>query len=314
MIDRPNAATALIKVARRRNELLATEPMRPGGKPMPPVGEITPTRVGLRVSWGNLRFMFLLPWLLGLCGGLWWHASSFLRAWESQEKMHQEFVSASIKKYGANYFDVTADEGSLWFFNNLDPNGSLTIRKYMDIRYRDSVGAERRRQTDIFLALLFGLGIPGLSIAILSFHRKAPLYFDRQRRIAYTWRRGQVWAQHYDALWYYSNHATMVFILYGFDRKGRFGPRRFVVTPNGSPWFNGETLYTDVLAFVARFMENGRDDVWPTDWEGRRGLYLFEDRKPDDFDAQLQRVLTHIDREGVNAQADALATQWGFSA
>ena len=110
------------------------------------------------------------------------------------------------------------------------------------------------------------------------------------------------------------NHATMVFILYGFDRKGRFGPRRFVVTPNGSPWFNGEALYTDVLAFVARFMENGRDDVWPTDWEGRRGLYLFEDRKPDDFDAQLQRVLAHIDREGVNAQADALATQWGFSA
>ena len=314
MIDRPNAATALIKVARRRDELLATEPMRPGGKPMPPVGEVTPTRVGLRVSWGNLRFMFLLPWLLGLCGGLWWHVDDFRLAWKGDERIALEYVQAIQEAYGEDYFLITEDEVDLRIHGQLDKGGHMSFRKYLDVRYNHTTAGERILQTDIFLALLFGLGIPGLSIAILSFHRKAPLYFDRQRRIAYPWRRGQLWAQHYDALWYYSNHATMVFILYGFDRKGRFGPRRFVVTPNGSPWFNGEALYTDVLAFVARFMENGRDDVWPTDWEGRRGLYLFEDRKPDDFDAQLQRVLAHIDREGVNAQADALATQWGFSA
>jgi hypothetical protein len=77
---------------------------------------------------------------------------------------------------------------------------------------------------------------------------------------------------------------------------------------------NGDSLYRPVLGFLAKFMEKGRDAVWPSDWTGRRGFYFYEDKRPDDFDAQLTRVLNHIRDQNVNAEVDRLVASWNLEA
>ncbi len=194
----------------------------------------------------------------------------------------------------------------------IDSSGKMPLKNYVHIRYIRSAPAKRRLYGDIFMASFLGLGIPGLLIAILSFRRRAPLYIDREKNLVYTWRKGNVWAQHYDRLWYYENRHALVMVLYGYDKKGRFKPRRFVITPTGNPFVGGPKVHGPVLVAIAHYMAKGRDAVWSEDWEGRQGWYLFNDDKPKDFDAQLERVLNKIEVDNINLQADQLAKSWGF--
>ncbi len=310
-ILKPNAQTTLVKLHQQHGVLLSEETLSES-KPVTPIGEVTQQRVGVRTSVGNLRFLFLLPWLIGVCLALYWQVEDIYETWKSQENRHISFVEFRKKKYGENYFQITKDPVVLRMYNRLLDEKKMPLEKYLDIRYRDSVGAERRLKADIIFGGGAVLTIIILSISILIFKRRAPLYFDRNKGIVYTWRKGKVWAQFYNEQWYYQNNVAMTFILYSLHRKHSYKMRRFVVTPSGNPFMNGETLYRPVLAFVHQFMEKGRDVVFKTDWEGREGWYLFNDNKPKDFDQQLQKILQIIEQENINPQADQLAKGWGF--
>ncbi|WP_428241128.1 hypothetical protein [Gynuella sp.] len=86
----------------------------------------------------------------------------------------------------------------------------------------------------------------------------------------------------------------------------------FVITPSGNPFFNSSAQYQNILRYVVQFMSSGRNAVAEKDWEGRKGWYLFEDKKPNDFDEQLQTVLQYLKNEKINEQAEALAKEWGY--
>lgn len=308
---KPNSYTRLVKLANQRRNLI-TENNPEVNIPFSPIGAISHVTVGLRTSFGNLRFLFLLPWLIGISLGLYWMSSDIYFSWKNKENRYLEMIAHRKQVYGEKYFVHNPRKADLERFQRIDGAGRLPFFEYLDIRYRDSAYAERRLKADVAFGG-FGLLIcMVLIVAILSFHRRAPLYFDRERKIVYTWRSGRAWAQYYDELWYYNNNVAMTFILYRFDKKGRFKMKRFVVTPSGNPFHNGEALYRPVLAFIVQFMEKGRDAVWTSDWEGRRGWYLFEDRRPEDLHAQIDKVLAYIDEADVNSKVDQQAAEWGF--
>lgn len=310
-IRKPNRQTKVIKLNDRSSEYLGDD-LISDKKPVSPLGEVSNAKVGIRTAFGNLRWMFIAPWLIGVCLTLYWHVADFYSSWQSTEETYLSYIEHRKKLYGDDYFDKTSNNVAIRKYNRINKYGEMPLSTYFEIHYKDSVGADRELMADIVLGLLYFVSIPTLTICLLSFRRRAPLYFDRSRRIAYTWRKGRVWAQYYDELWFYQNHQAMTFILYGFDRKDCFKQRNFVVMPTGNPFMNGEVVYRPVLAFVTQFMEKGRDAVLNRDWEGRRGWYLFDDKKPQDFDEQLEAVLQHIKTERVNEEADRLGEEWGF--
>lgn len=313
MIEKPNFITRLTKLSRIRDELISDD-LAGDAEPVSPVGTVSANVVGLINNWGVLRYMFLIPWLLAICIACGYMVNDFFAAWSARERSSVAFIEASKRQYGDNYFDVTDDEVAQIMFRYVDGLGKMPLETFLYQRYRQDPYAARQLQADIVFSIFYLITIPGLFISIIRFHRRGQLYFDCDRRIVYTWRFGHVWAQYYDELWYYSNNMAMTFILYGFDKKGRFKPRLYVVTPNGGPFMNGDVLYRPVLGFVAKFMEQGRDAVWPSDWTGRRGFYFYEDKRPDDFDAQLTRVLNHIRDQNVNAEVDRLVASWNLEA
>lgn len=313
MIKKPNFITHLSKMSRTRSEFLSDEPVE-GDIPVSPVGTVNAHIVGLINNWGALRYMFLIPWLLAMCVACGYMVNDFFKAWRASERDSISFIESRKKSRGEDYFQVTDNEVALSMYREIDESGNMPLEAFLDQYYRQDTHAKYQLQADIVFSIFYLIAIPGLLISIIRFHRRAQLYFDRDRRIVYTWRFGHVWAQHYDDVWYYTNNMAMTFILYGFDKKGRFKPRLYVVTPNGGPFMNGDVLYRPVLGFVAKFMEQGRDAVWSSDWTGRRGFYFYEDKRPDDFDAQLARVLNHIRDQNVNAEVDRLVASWNLEA
>jgi hypothetical protein len=332
VLRKPNAAlnAKLFKLTLQQHDLLQ-ERIERSEKPPQPIGEINHERVGIRTSFGNLRTLFLLPWLLGICLSLYWAVNDFYEAWKSTERAHLRFIEISKKKYGDDHFDklrayierktsdpafepdmyFNMDKAGLEMYDYIE-NGKMSFKTYFHYHYYETAYAERTRIGDIVLGSAIAIAIPTLLISILSFRRRAPLYFDRDRGIVYTWRKGRVWAQYYDHFIYYTSYVSMDTALFAFDKHNTFKIKIFVVTPSGNPFFNSEDAYRKVLAYITQFMTQGRDAVSDKDWIGRKGWYLFTDKKPADFDEQLHAVLTHIKTENINEQAESLAKEWGY--
>lgn len=309
-LNKPNMKTELVKLTARKAEYIDGDIIS-DTKPVSPVGTVSEAKTGIRTSFGSLRWMFLAPWLIGVTVALYWHVEDFYLAWKAKESSYVDFVEHRKKLYGENYFSKTSNKVAMEMYSHIGENGLMPFEEYLDILRSDGNGEHYLKGTVIFGSIYLGV-IVTLTLSIVSFHRRAPLYFYRNRRIVYTWRKGRAWAQYYDEQWFYQNRQAMTFILYSFDRKGRFKQKNFVVMPTGNPFMNGEIVYRPVLAFITQFMEKGRDAVFKQDWEGRRGWYLFDDKKPQDFDEQLEAVLQHIKTERVNEEADRLATEWGW--
>lgn len=308
-VIKPNAQTRLAKLINRRRGLMGDKPLGLASPPAP-LGVVSTSSVGVRTSFGNLRFLFLIPWLIGISLALFWILEDIYAGWQDRQSLYAEYIVATKMEHGEDYFQKTNDEVARGIYLIMLNESVLPFKNFLRARYLDEGQLNSSFVTDMsFVGAAIAI-IVTLIVSILSFHRKAPLYFDRERKIVYTWRSGRAWAQYYDELWYYNNNVAMTFILYRFDKKGRFKMKRFVVTPSGNPFLNGEALYRPVLAFIIQFMEKGRDAVWASDWEGRRGWYLFEDRRPEDLNAQIDKVLAYIDEADVNSKVDQQAAEW----
>ncbi|AJQ97930.1 hypothetical protein [Gynuella sunshinyii] len=330
LLIKPQLNVQLFKLKYQQTEL-QTKDIQTQTKPPYPVGKVNSNRLGIRTSFGNLRFMFLLPWLVGICLTLYWQVNDFYEGWKLKERTIVRLIEKSKEKYGEDYFerlknrytDLTPNEN---IYDNLQreiekadlrdyyriDNGKMPFQSYVQYHYYEAYAADRTRKTDIVLGTIYTIIIPALMISILSFRRRAPLFFDHQNRLIYTWRKGKVWAQYYDELIYYTSTISLDMILYGFDKHNTFKLNPFVITPSGNPFFNSSAQYQKILHYVVQFMSSGRNAVAEKDWEGRKGWYLFDDRKPNDFDEQLQTVLQYLKNEKINEQAEALAKEWGY--
>jgi hypothetical protein len=308
---KPDRWTKLFQFRSRRQELLDLDQRRKD-RPVKPIGVVNDRLIALRnMNLSSFRNIFVLPWLIGLCITVYWHVDDFYATWKSTEKTLIEYVDYRKKTYGEDYFDTTSNEVAVRKYQRLDQNGRMPFKTYWHYHYYETAAAERFRRGDIVLSIFYLISIPGLSYMALRMKRRAPLFFDRQRRIIYTWSRGRVFAQYYDDVWLYQNSRGICFALYGFDN-GEFQNLFFTIQPGGNPWINNPKIMDPAFASITKFMECGRDAVLEHDWQGRRGVFLFEDKKPGDFDEQLVKVLTFIHEERINEQAEELARNWGF--
>ncbi len=91
ILEKPNYYSKLNHLGQQQDTLLQEETFRLD-KPLPPIGEVNQRLLGLRTSWGVLREMFLLPWLLALIVVLWWWTDDIYQTWKSTEKTYLSFI------------------------------------------------------------------------------------------------------------------------------------------------------------------------------------------------------------------------------
>jgi hypothetical protein len=307
---KPDRWTKLFQFKKRRQEFLKLNQIKKD-RPVKPIGLVNTRVIALRqMAMSSLRNIFILPWLIGLCITLYWQVDDFYTSWKANERSFLNDIAYERKNNGDDYFENTTDKLDLRIFHYIE-NGKMPFKTYWHYHYYETAAAERFRRGDTVLAIFYLISIPGLTYMALRMKRLAPLCFDRERRIIYTWSKGRVLAQYYDDVWLYQNFRGIDFALYGFDQDE---PKNlyFSIQPGGNPWFNNPAIMDLAFTSITKFMEYGRDEVFDRDWEGRRGFFLREDKKPADFDVQLEKVLTFIREEKINEQAEDLARQWGF--
>ncbi|MEJ2043286.1 MAG: hypothetical protein P8X89_08420, partial [Reinekea sp.] len=98
---------------------------------------------------------------------------------------------------------------------------------------------------------------------------------------------------------------------YGFHPEDEFVYNGILVTPSSNLYMNSVVDYRILLAFITRYMVNGLESVMKKDWKGRQGFYLYEEKKPDDFEAQLDAVVKYLKDNKINEQAEAILRERG---
>jgi hypothetical protein len=266
-------------------------------KPVPPVCSIDRNILAIKTNIGSIRNLFLIPWFIGLFVVLFLWTNDFYSAWKAQERGDLRYVEMCKRELGEDFFERTKSPGDLNIYGRLNKEGKIDFKTYLKYHYVETPGANRRLKIDIGFGILWIVTFAILSTCIIRFQRFAPLYIDRNRRIAYTWRKGDIWAQRYDRLSFYKYPFGLYVYLRTEHKSGELYYARFCIQPAGNPYYNPKGLCELVLAAIVHFVNTGRDAVWPEDWQGRLGHYFRKDKKPDDFDERVDRILTRIDAE-----------------
>ena len=261
----------------QHNEILSVE-YKTTNWPPQPVIEIDQRFCFLNNTTAGQRNLFLIPWLCALillCG---MYSYNFVDGWGKSE-------------FSAIYFEDT---------DRLNDDGVMTLKQYIHDRYHYYVAGERKFHTDVFILIIAFIAIPGLLYWIITFPRYAPLIFDRQRRLVYSWRKGVIAVARYDDLRIYENSTALMFLLRSETKTESAGYFKFSVQPSGNPIINSKKSYKEILVYVAHFMEHGLESVLTEQefWEGNKGSFLFEDKKPENFDERLAALLVKIDENG----------------
>jgi hypothetical protein len=266
-------------------------------KPVPPVCGIDQNILAIKTNIGSIRNLFLIPWFLGLFVVLFLWTDDFYSAWQANERSTIHFVEHQKIIHGEDYFETIADPVALSMYRRLNKEGKFELGRYIKYRYMDTPGGNRRLKVDIGFGIFWIVTFTTLSTCIVRFRQFAPLYIDRKRSIAYTWRKGDVWAQRYDQLSFYKYSFGLYVYLRSEHKSGELYASRFCIQPSGNPYYNPAGLCELALAAIVQFVNSGRDAVWQEDWQGSLGYYFRKDKKPDDFDERVKRILARIDAE-----------------
>jgi len=250
------------------------------------------------------RNLCLIPLFVSMSYFCFIEINELYNNWKASEKKTIRYIMVKKELYGDDYFDHIPvnekfRENMLFKYNRLDDQGKLPFKQYMIERYGGKLYAypDHLRKRDNSYIRLFGTTIPLLFIAIICFKRRAPLIVDRRRRLLYTWRRGRVIAQRYDNLRMLERSGQLTLVLRIKKNKGKLGWTRFPIAYHMDTIDFSKDYCMRAIAFIVRFMEDGKEKVMPDKevWSGWKGVFLFEDKKPDDFEEQLTELLEFID-------------------
>jgi hypothetical protein len=301
-----------IPLAFKRDELLAYG-HDDNSKVPRPVISINDEFLTLSNSFVIIRNLFLIPALISVLCLCITELQDVHKSWKASEANTLHFIEIRKQIYGADYFETLPlnekrREQILYRYNRLNKDGELTFDQFLIDRYGDKLYefGDWSRRHDRNSIIFFVTTIPLLLIWIIGFKRRAPLIFDRKRRLLYTWSKGNVVAQRYDNLRALETPSYLGIMLRATVKKDALGWGRFSVTPQGNTIYNSKDSYQQILVYIVQFMEYGREHVMPAQkqWQGRKGFFFFEDQKPVDFEEKLAALLVRIDAANDEVEFD----------
>ncbi|GLR06671.1 hypothetical protein GCM10007906_42590 [Vibrio hyugaensis] len=131
------------------------------------------------------------------------------------------------------------------------------------------------------------------------FRIMAYLFFDREKQIVYTWRKGRVAACRFENIGFREKTVGLRLFLYGEKKKAGNGYTykevEFLVQPSEAMFFNQKRDNNLLLAQLFAFMDEGKQAVIKSSSFERKlpKTWQTKDKKPEDFDARLDEILKH---------------------
>ncbi|WP_231572650.1 hypothetical protein [Vibrio hyugaensis] len=174
----------------------------------------------------------------------------------------------------------------------LNENGEVTWSTY--IRAKEVEG--KLKHFVIGLLLLCFFLLPSIAMWLIFFlkPRDAEIYFDRERKIVYSWRHGRVGAAYFDKMGLIENQVGINIVLQFENKKQKgYRPMAIVGIDTGKLAFHTEADTTYPLAQILAFMDHGKEAVITVPSFKRKPAKLFWriDPKPENFEGRVDAAL-----------------------
>ncbi len=266
--------------------------------PVAPICVVSDEHIATSDNSLAVRRSVLLPCLIILCAACYFLGNHFHSSWVKNEQALLGDVERKKIKYGGKYFLETENINDMAIYYSVE-TGRLPVLQYLELRYQKNEFPYfpqyvKQVYFDLVALITFVLGIPYLVFRIITFRRRAPLYFDRDRGLVYTWHLGCAWVQHYKQLEFVSNNRSLRFLLYSAMPGSGLRPRLYSIQPSGSLFINGEACYRPVLSAICQFMDKGKERVWNSNWSDIKGFLLLSDDMPADLNEQIEELLKRL--------------------
>ncbi|MDC9583127.1 hypothetical protein PSI15_16425 [Xenorhabdus sp. PR6a] len=250
------------------------------------------------------RTIVFFPLLIGILITFHYCINSLIELKSKSEVNILRTVNNVREKYGEDFYlrkdlpDIT--EGSRFIGNDK----TISFWKYLYYRYNYFHASTKFLITDFlqFSSLLV--------FSLYLIHRcffwklQAPIFIDRQRQLFFSWYKGKVYAARYSQVGVSNQTDPMKIVhlmglaMYTLDDNNALARRAFQMCLSyGSLWgFNTRLRQDEAHAFIVKYLLQGKDAVAATDYKRFPALFLFKDKKPADFDEQLERILAELDK------------------
>ncbi len=272
-------------------------------KPKTPIIAINSKELMLQEDFtATFRNHFLLPFLVVVLFVVYMQGEDIYLAWKETEASDSKFLEITEKQYGKDYLLNTENETVRNSYAVIGDDGKLPFKTYFfEMRYSPKFTAYPKEtlQDDITLTAICAVFILTLGPWAFFMRRRAPLIIDREHGLAYSWWKGAVCAERLERLKVVNTPKMIRVHLYFINPKRPDAPiwwRFYKLQPSCNPYFPSAEQRDETLAAMVKFIEYGQSAVWPENWQGRRPFYIFDDKKPDNFEEQLAAILKVTDQ------------------
>ena len=241
--------------------------------------------------YNNFRLAFFIPWVVAFWILLFMMVSDF-------GPNTGEVSSANAMVQSKRELDIRGESYDprdyVYYEMLVGDDGKSSLGEYLNAvsKYGGKLYIKKVYTDIVIICVLFVISLTS-TLALLRFPRMADIYFDRRRRIVYTWRFGKVAACHFDNLGFRETANGLNLLLMSENKKRKYWPANFYVQPTGRPHLNTEADNTEFMAQVFAFMDIGKEAVITGELFERAypKSYLFVDKKPDNFDYRVEEIL-----------------------
>ena len=286
------------KLINGRDFFLQKKNIEPEEEPLEPFMRVTDDILCVREHRYNIRSVYIIPFVIAwwiiliyTVNGIGLNSASIntgmerLVQYEEMEDEGRYFSNYKARNY--NYYKVIfGEEKNYSFFRFIKAvylYGGEGIREHVkDMLIITSI---------IVVITLY------ITFFLIKSPRPADIYFDRRRKIVYTWVLGRLAACRFENLGFLERSTGVIFYLYGDKRNdhGNYDLIRMKVQPTGGVILNSEEGNNYFLQQIFNFMEFGKSSLI-TGGSFKRSqpkTYFFNDKKPEQFEERLKDILEH---------------------
>ena len=230
--------------------------------------------------------------------------SGFKENWNEEEQdLIYKIQNIDHRQYPSNNawgisFDEKKDKERRGFLTKYIGNDlRMNLKEYLYYRYNKYAYGEEYLVSDIFMVIFHAIFIPLCFYAAFLSKQKAPLTLIRDRQLFITWINGNAFVARYSQVGVVETHQAVSLILYGLNKDKRIIKTAFVLPTNPTFIMSSSQGRKDLLAFITKYMVWGLSAVASTEYERNMPYYLRKDKKPDDFEQQVDEILAVLDKQ-----------------
>ncbi len=284
------------RLSKWRDSFASQFKLQPDNDPLEPFMTVTDDILSVRDARHGARFAYLLPLVIGLwilsftfIGDLGPNSASVSYGRDKLAEYKAKYIKGS-------YFDDYHNRRFSYYRTMFDNDGNYSFLSYNKAIF--TYGRESQKKYQISHLVIASVTLL-LTLFFTVFFIKSPkpayIYFDRKRRLVYTWFFGRLAACRFENLGFLERKTGLLLYFYCESKKHKGGYEVAPVTvqPTGKVHLNSASDNDYFLAQLFNFMDNGKSAVITGDSFQRpeSNTYFFIDKRPEPFEERLEKLL-----------------------